>query len=306
MAVQATQNLAKSPIKIPSLPSDMDKVVGMSNLLLIDIFSDISAFFYELYQKGTKLFENFSSDFKSEANRYSINIKQSVLEKILKLDLFHYSKEDDKKDMKKVVGKVNLLMIDGASYIAAFFKVVSHRLLHEHFLKDVKITALRFSYNMKMKIYSKLSNKEVKFEPIGWSTDSKKNEDVVFDLHPSKKEKKDVAVEAVSEAIAEKNETEIIKESEAEVSEKKEISEKNEHKKRNLYFYKIVIATLFLGYFVMFFYIFSDSQEKGFKRDNPKLVTLCVHPCYLNKRDISSLTFNEKSNCYYVQTVKYC
>jgi len=315
MTAQVSQNFTKNAIKIPDLPSDIYKVVGMSNLLLIDIFSDISAFFYELYQKGTKLFENFSTDFTYEANRYSVNIKKSICEKILKLDLFHFSKGEDKKDMKKIVGKINLLMIDAASYVTAFFKVLSHRLSHEHFLKDVKITALRFSYNIKVRFYSRLTDKEFKMDPISYPNDLEK-EDIDFRIAPissaDQKREKTITID-----ISEKDKLEVVVTQESDKSEGEattnnkdqlESMKAQEAKKRNyILLLKIAIATLFLGYFVMFSFFTSNSRERGFQRSGkviPRII--CVSSCHLKQMNIEPLSYNAESNCYDVQVESYC
>lgn len=160
MPFQVSQNLARTPYPVPKLADDIEKVIGVSNLLLIDIISNIGAFFYELYQKGTKLFKDFSKDFKFENIRYSTEIKHNIYEKLLKLDLFSDVTKKLNKDKKyvdefeKVIGKLNLVLIEMFSYVRSFFKVLIQRLSKKGFLKAVKITAIKFSYNTKIRIYN--------------------------------------------------------------------------------------------------------------------------------------------------------
>lgn len=141
-------------------PSDINKVVGKLNLLLIDLFCKIRSFFNEFSQRSFCIYKDFFKDIDPIAEKLSFDLKIRLY-KCSKRVLLEKSFDEQNvalpKDIAKVLGKISLVSIDVFSKLRAFFKVLFKRaknITFKGFFKSAEITFLKFSYETKLRVYS--------------------------------------------------------------------------------------------------------------------------------------------------------
>ncbi len=176
-------NISATKVLDQKLPSDIQQTLGGLNLLLIDVFSKARALSFEFFERSFSLHKGIFEEIDPLASKLSDDMKRRVYMRA-KRSVFDKKSMDEtpinitQKEMKKTVGKLNLILIDAFSSTRAFSVVAFKRLsfAYKDLFKEANVKSSKFSYETKLKLYDSAKGQKSTINIQQSSLASKKKE----------------------------------------------------------------------------------------------------------------------------------